>query len=335
MTFTRKLVPPVIAIVLLSAYVLFLYAPAPRSCSFYSMGGILTEIKTYGAGKKTHDAACAQIRVFFENIENEISNYRENSFLSNANRQKDKRAITLPEHTYRMIKESLRISEITLGYFDITVLPVLDLWKKAQKENKVPSAEELEAALKKVSYKKLALDDIGNPSPRLFFKVPGMELDLGAVAKGYMGDESRKIMERLGIQRGLINCGGGIVVFDNRENPEDFTIKIYNPDKGVSAKPSPDNFGISSITMANGSIQTSGDYNRFYTINGKRYSHIVDPHTGLPSGNCHSITVKSTARVYSGAIADAYATAFCAMIAAGIPVSKLPVDEVEILQLKK
>lgn len=331
----RKFILPVIVASAALVYYLVLYAPIERSCSFYSMGGILTEIKASGTDKKTMDIACGQIRVFFEDIENEISNYRENSFLSKMNLEKNKSEVRLPQHMFLMVKESLRISELTLGYYDVSVLPVLDVWKKAQKQNKLPSAEELKSALEKVSYKKMVLDKTKEAERILLFKNGGMELDLGAIAKGYMGDESQKIMEKLGIRRGLINCGGGIVVFDRNDPPDAYTITVYNPDKITSKKNIYGEFGQNVILLANGSVQTSGDYNRFYTISGKRYSHIVDPHTGLPSSGCHSITVKSTIEGRSGAIADGFGTGYCAMIAAGKNPDDLHITEVEIIQLKK
>ncbi|MDH4262448.1 MAG: FAD:protein FMN transferase [Spirochaetia bacterium] len=328
----KKIILPVIIAVTGMMYFLFLYAPMRRSCSFYSMGGILTEIQGYATDKKTMDKACSRIQIFFEDIENEISNYRDNSFISGINRQENKREVKLPVHTYKMVKESIRVSENTLGYYDITVLPILDVWKNAQKQNRLPSSDTINRALEKVSYKKIALND---DTHTVFFKTGAMELDLGAIAKGYMGDESQKIMEKLGIKRGLINCGGGVVVFDRNEIPKPFVINIYNPDKRSYDQKSHTGIGQNTISLTNGSVQTSGNYNRFYTIDGKKYSHIVDPHTGLPSGKCHSITVKSTVEDRSGAIADAYGTGFCAMIAAGKNPEDLHLSEVEIIQLKR
>jgi thiamine biosynthesis lipoprotein len=328
----KKLLIPFAVITGFLAYYLIWHAPIQRSCSFYSMGGILTEIKGYATNKKTMDAASKQIRGFFEDMENEISIYRNDSYISKINMQQDKVAVRLPEHTYNMVKESLRISENTLGYYDITVLPVLDLWKKAQQQNVLPTAGEQKRALEKVSYKKLILDE---KTHSLTFTARGMELDLGAIAKGYMGDETRRIMEKLGIRRGLINCGGGIVVYDHSPHPEPFTIKVFNPDEDTVNKGKGGIIGQGVILMTNGSVQTSGDYNRYYTINDRRYSHIVDPHNGSASGGCHSVTVKSTVEGRSGAIADAYGTGFCSMVAAGKNPVDLHIGEVEIIQLKK
>jgi thiamine biosynthesis lipoprotein len=323
----RKTLITVLLICGIGGYFLFVYFPFDRSCSFYSMGGILTEIKAYGINKKQMDSSCVQTVKFFEDMENEISIYRPNSALSKVNGQFRKTSVLLPEHTFQMLKDSMEVSKNTYGYYDITVLPVLELWKKAEKLNKLPTALEVKQMLNKISYKKLRLDE---KKHLLFFQVPGMKLDLGAIAKGYMVDVTQKIMENNGIKRGLINCGGGIGVFDHNKNPRPFTIKIYNPDES-SANQGNDK----TVEITNGAIHTSGDYNRFFKVEDKDYSHIINPHTGIPSSGCHSITVMGSFPQTNGAMTDAYGTGFCAMLAAGLDPQKLHVEGIQIIQLKK
>jgi thiamine biosynthesis lipoprotein len=216
----------------------------------------------------------------------------------------------------------MEISRKTNGYYDITVLPLVELWKTAEKENVVPGKSALDIALKKVSYQKMKITN--EKTREITFSNPSMKLDFGAIGKGYMGDVAVEIMQKEGIPRGLVNCGGGVVVYDHRKNPHPFKIQIYSPDNNVNG---------SIVSLLNESVQTSGDYNRFYTIGGKKYSHIINPHTGYPEGGCHSITVKAS----SGTIADGYSTGFCSMVAAAaaLDLENFKVDGVEILQLKK
>jgi len=293
--------------------------PGVNECTFYSMGGILTEVKVYGAASGVIDPACEEIKGLFEEYEALLSNYRDGSLISRINRGELGRDVVVPLELASLIGESLRISKVTAGYFDITVLPLIELWKEGSKSGKLPTREQIERRKRVVGYQLLQID---RQKSVLHLDRSGIKLDLGAIAKGYMIDRAADVLKKHGVVRGLVNSGGDIVVFDLSPEPSPFTVAIYNPED-------PEHPGTHEMT--NGSIVTSGNYNRAYLIEGKSYSHIINPHTGSPEQGCHSITVEAP----NGTIADAYATALCLMGDTDATRAMARQDNAEIIEFKK
>ncbi len=134
-----------------------------------------------------------------------------------------------------------------------------------------------------------------------------MELDLGGLAKGYMCDEGIRILRESGISRGMVNAAGDLVVFDDREEIEPFRIGVRSPQARDQV--------MDTIDVEQGAVMTSGDYERYVTIEGKRYSHILNPTTGYPAEKCRSVTVLGP----TGMDADAYATAAAILVSEDQP----------------
>jgi thiamine biosynthesis lipoprotein len=156
------------------------------------------------------------------------------------------------------------------GAFDVTVGPVVRLWRRARKTNRLPDAEKLQAALRLVGYKNVVLDDKARTVKLL---KPGMLLDLGGIAKGYAADEILKVLAKHGLTRALAAAGGDIVVRDAPPGKQGWTIEIAPVDaKKEEAR---------RLILANAAVSTSGDAEQYVEIDGKRYSHIVDPRTGI------------------------------------------------------
>lgn len=304
-----------ITVPILLLYFLFTYTPYEQSCQFYSMGGVLTEVKTYDA-KSAHETSCQAIQERFEELESILSNYRAASFVSKVNSGELGQRVELPPEVFELTHQALEIYQKSGGYFDITILPLVELWQNAEKKKRLPRAREVRQTLRKIGSSKLLLNE---ESRELTLVVPGMKLDYGAIAKGYMADEALAILRKNGVERALVNSGGDITLFDESDDPKPFRIGIKNPDKKGT-------HGVIEITS--GSIVTSGSYNRYYEIGGKKYSHILNPHTGRPASGCKSITVKAP----TGALADAWATAFCVIEAAGRNPADYVADGVEIVE---
>ncbi|MES0490880.1 MAG: FAD:protein FMN transferase [Leptospirales bacterium] len=287
---------PLLIITGLIIYSLFFYKTPTQGCTFYSMGGIKTEIKIFNENRSVARDACELVKERYEELESMFSTYRAGSLVSKINREAYKQPIKLSDEVYYLISRSLAISLATEGYFDIAVKPLLDMWAQAVKDKTLPSSSKINRTNKISRSKYIQLDENART---VYFLKPGMQIDLGAIAKGYMADEAKEILISAGIERGLINSGGDIVAFDVSENPVPFKIAVYNPHTGKSDE---------VISITNGSIVTSGNYSRSYSIQGKEYSHILNPHTGTPRGGCKSITLKAS----TGLLADALATALCA-----------------------
>lgn len=306
----RFTVPVILVIYLLN------YVRHEQSCSFYSMGGVKTEIKSYGAKKGDFEAACERIREKYEELEARFSDYRAGSFVSQINAGQMRYPARVPEELFEVLKGAQAISAQTRGYFDVTIRPLMELWRVAEERQKKPSNSERYAAMNLVSYRHLYLSE---RAVTIALENRKMQIDLGGIAKGYMADQAVRIMRNAGIERGLVNSGGDVVVFDDSDDPEVFSIGIQDPSTRGTSK---------EIEIEQGAIVTSGNYNRYFTIDSERFTHIVNPRSGFPE-SCRSITVRAP----TGMEADGFATAFCIMAAVGIDLKKYTPEGVEVVDL--
>lgn len=235
-----------------------------RKCKFLKSTQIImgtnVEISIYPPDEEALKAAFNEIK----KIDNLMSIYKNDSEVSSLNRQGE---MKVSPETLEVIKRALEFSRITGGAFDISCKPLIDLWKKARKEGKVPSKEEINKALSLVGYEKIILE--GN---LVSFKERGMEIDLGGIAKGYAVDKAIEVLKKKGIKRALINAGGDLYALGEPPEGKKWSIGIQHPRN--------QNELFSVIKLRDKGVATSGDYRRYYTIEGKRYSHIINPKTG-------------------------------------------------------
>jgi len=222
--------------------------------------GTTVEISIYPPDEKALEEAFNEIK----KVDTLMSIYKEDSEISSLNRQGE---MEVSLETLEVIKKALEVSGITRGAFDITCKPLINLWKKAKKEMKVPGEEEINKALSLVGYEKIILK--GN---LVSFKEKGMQIDLGGIAKGYAVDKAIEVLKKKGIKRALVNAGGDLYALGESPERGKWQIGIQDPrdqDKIFSV-----------IKLKDKGVATSGDYRRYFTIEGKRYSHIVNPKTG-------------------------------------------------------
>jgi thiamine biosynthesis lipoprotein len=157
------------------------------------------------------------------------------------------------------------------GAFDVTVGPCVSLWRRARRENKVPDDTKLLAARAAVGFQKLLLNQNGRSAKLL---APDMKLDLGGIAKGYAADEALTILRQHGIEQALVAAAGDIVVGKAPPGTSGWKIELPPLD---STNAAPSQF----VTVHNAAVSTSGDMYQYVELAGKRYSHIVDPRTGI------------------------------------------------------
>jgi len=190
-----------------------------------------------------------------------------------------------------VLQKAKYYSDLSNGSFDITVEPLVELWmEKVKTSGREPEPAELESAMKLVDWKNLVIDE---NSSRVRFLKEGMKITLGGIAKGYAADKATEILQQAGLKQGYVNMGGQIKGF----GPKAWEIGIQHP------RSSGELLGI--LNLENSSVATSGDYNRFYFLEGKRVHHIIDPRTGRSAENCISVTVITE----NGIDADALSTA--------------------------
>ncbi|MBQ4064681.1 MAG: FAD:protein FMN transferase, partial [Clostridia bacterium] len=190
---------------------------------------------------------------------------------------------------------SEEMTQITEGSFDVRTGALLSLWKNCETEQRLPTSEELEAAIA------LIAATVSNEETGISKSVPRTELDFGAIGKGYTADKVTQMLRDSGVTCGMISFVSTVTVFGEREQGA-FRIAIRRPDTSGAIA--------GYIPLQDESLSVSGDYERFYEINGEKYPHILDPKTGLPAeSGIHSAAVVAP----KGAVADALSTAIMVM----------------------
>jgi thiamine biosynthesis lipoprotein len=247
------------------------------------------------------EAAFAEI----EKIDKLMSDYKSNSEISELNRDGFRRAVKVSKSTYEVLQRSIEFSKLSGGAFDVTVGPLVDLWHSAEDANSLPTDAELQQARSRVGYDKLILD-ANEMSVR--FAVEGMRVDLGGIAKGYAIDKAVEAMQKGGAVGGMVDIGGEIQCFGlPQAGRSKWRIGLQNPNEAE------DGFDAGTpllvLNLTDTAVATSGNYRRFVTIGGKRYSHIVDPESGYSSESLASVTIICS----SSTEADALATAVTVM----------------------
>ncbi len=195
---------------------------------------------------------------------------------------------------FDILQRSAAVSQATSGAFDITAAPVIRQWRRARRDHKMPTADNLREALARVDYHRVRL----LPDTRQVQLQPGTRLDLGGIAKGYAAVEMLRVLEKEGTPRALVSVAGDIAAGDAPPGKPGWRVDV------AGLKPTRDK-PPATIEVARAAVSTSGDAERYVELDGRRYSHIVDPKTGLGVVRRASVTVVSSLDTS----ADAYATA--------------------------
>lgn len=250
-------------------------------------------LKAYGdSGDKALDEA--EKRIY--EIERELSAVSEGSDIYRLNHACGE-ALTLSDDAAILIKKAVDIGSRTGGALDITVYPIVKEWGFTTGDYKIPQPTVLEELLQNVDYRKLHID--GNK-----VRLPeNAEIDLGALAKGYTGDEIMKIMAKNGITSAVVSLGGNVQALGSKPDGSDWRVAVrdpFSPDRDMCV-----------VETSGRAVVTSGNYERFFIgEDGSRYCHIIDPKSGFPSDNgLVSVTVIGE----SGLECDALSTALFVM----------------------
>lgn len=223
-------------------------------------------------------------------VEGLLSKYRPDSEIARLNRAG---RLKVSAETYALLKRAKEFCRSSGGALDITVGPLVDIWGFSNKKYRVPAPSEIKEALTAVGFEKIILSDADNS---VELAGTGVKIDLGAVAKGYAVDCAAEKIRQAGVKACLINAGGQISCLgDNSGRP--WKIAVRRPrSRGASE----------IIELKDRSAATSGDYEQYFTVGDKRYSHILDPRTGYPAD---SGVISVTITAPGGFSADALSTA--------------------------
>ncbi len=251
--------------------------------------GTRIRIKLWASGLPQAERAARAGFDVFRRLDALLSDYKPDSALSRLSDAAGRGPQPAPPELLDVLRESKRVAERTGGAFDVTIAPVVLLWRKARKERRLPDPEALRAARALVGHADLVL---GNGTAEL--RRAGMRLDLGGIAKGYACDRARAALAVEGVTRADVDAGGGMSIGDPPPGRDAWRIGMIGDARRV-------------LQLKNCGVATAGDLEQYVEIDGRRYSHIVDPATGLGLTNRAMATVVAP----DGFAADAVDTALC------------------------
>ena len=234
--------------------------------------GVPFRIVLYAATEVEADTAANAAFARIAQLNDILSDYDPDSELSKLSRTSGSgRKIKLSDELWFVLQRAQKLSEKSGGAFDVTVGPYVNLWRKARREKKLPDANRLSEARTAVGYKNLRLDARTRSAELL---VPNMRLDLGSIAKGFAVDEGLRVLRGRRINSALVAGAGDLAVSEPPPGKHGWRIEIAPLD-------APDAPAKKFVLLKNAALGTSGDLFQRLEIDGKRYSHIVDPHTGI------------------------------------------------------
>jgi thiamine biosynthesis lipoprotein len=223
------------------------------------------------------DAAITSVFDDMRRIDRLMSTWKEDTEISLVNREASKHPVKISEELFRLLQESVKYSELTHGAFDITYASVGYLYDF--KKGVHPDQKAIAAALPGINWRHMLLD---GKKFTVYFTRPGMRIDLGGIAKGYSVDRGIEILQKQGITRAMVNAGGDTRIIGDRFG-KPWVVGIRDP--------APRN--VLRMPLTDTAFSTSGDYERYFDENGKRFHHIIDPKTGDSARKCRSVTIIS------------------------------------------
>ncbi|MGN6165053.1 MAG: FAD:protein FMN transferase [Flavisolibacter sp.] len=247
------------------------------------------------------DEAVAEI----SRIEQLLTTFKESSQTNEINANAGTKPVRVDKEVFDLIRRSLKISVLTQGAFDISYGSFdKRFWNFDTSMTALPDKELAEQSVQLINYRNILLDE---ENCTVFLKQKGMRIGFGGIGKGYAADRAKQILQQNGVSNGVVNAAGDLITWGAQPDGRPWTIGIANP----NAKEHP----FSSLSISNMAVATSGNYEKYAIINGKKYSHTIDPKTGYPVSGIKSVTIICV----SAELADAMATPVMVMgIKAGL-----------------
>jgi thiamine biosynthesis lipoprotein len=319
------------ALLIAAIFFLTLKGPVEVDSGHRMVMGTFARVVVVAADRDTANKCIEAAFTEIYKVDDLMSDFKSDSEISKVNRESFRRAIKVSDSTYEVLKRSVDFSKLTDGAFDVTIGPLVDLFRAAKKTETAPSEEEIAQAKAKVGFEKLILDET-NKTVR--FAIEGMRLDLGGIGKGYAVDKAFFAAQKAGATGAMVDIGGNIRCFGTApKGKSHWLIGLQDP----KVEKNPKSLFINengrdillTLKLTNESVATSGDYQQFVEINGKRYSHILNPHTGTSAEGLSSVTIITD----NATDADALSTAVTVLgVEKGLAlIGKLPNTEAILL----
>ncbi len=247
---------------------------------------ITIEAKDSLSAEKYIDESIAEI----ERIENIISEWRPQTQISEVNRNAGIKPVKVDKEVIRLTQSGIYFSTLTDGAFDISIVAMDKIWKFDGSMTTMPSPEAIKKSVEKVGYQHIEIDTVAST---IYLKKSGMKIGFGSIGKGYAADKARELMESKGVKAGIINASGDLTTWGKQHNGKYWSIGITNPFT--------DNEYTEVVKLKRFAVTTSGNYEKFVELEGRRYSHIINPKTGMPStGICSASVFGPSAEIANG-----------------------------------
>lgn len=230
-------------------------------------------------------------------IERLLTTFDERSQTNLINANAGIRPVRVDAEVFALIGRSLRLSVLTQGAFDITY-GSLDkrFWNFDTSMSSLPDPKTARRLVRLINYRNVVLDE---QNATVFLKERGMRIGFGGIGKGYAADQAKRLLKSLGVESGIVNAAGDLTTWGHQPNGLPWTIGIADPDRqGAAVR------AFSYLNISNMAVATSGNYEKYALIGGRRYSHTINPKTGYPVSGIKSVTVVAP----NAELADALAT---------------------------
>jgi len=260
--------------------------------------GTQWHIALYSGSPSAANTAFSAAWEVIADVDRDLSNYSVDSEVNKLCRSAPHaKPVPVGEHLWTVLRAADALSRESDGGFDVTIGPVSKLWRRARRKKKMPATEALRNAREVVRYQ---LIEFGKVTRHVRLTKADMKIDLGGIAKGYAADVAMQRLKELGIESALVNGGGDLAVMGKTPEHDGWEVEVANLDPRRAAK---------RLVLKDAAIATSGDAWQYVTIDGKRYSHIIDPKTGLGTTKRKSVSVVAQDCM----TADSLASALCVL----------------------
>jgi FAD:protein FMN transferase len=239
--------------------------------------GTSCSVELWSEDRAKGEAAISSVFDDMRRIDRLMSTWKEDTEISRVNREAARHPVQISPELFGLLQESVRYSELTHGAFDITYASVGYLYDF--KRGVHPDQKAIDAALPGINWRHMVLDE---KKRTVFFSRPGMRIDLGGIAKGHSVDRGIEILKKQGITRAMVNAGGDTRILGDRFG-KPWVVGVRDPDHAGKV--------FLRLPLTDASFSTSGDYERYFDEDGKRFHHIIDPKTGDSARKCRSVTV--------------------------------------------
>lgn len=235
------------------------------------------------------DLAVAEI----SRIEKLLTTFSPDSQTNQINAAAGIKPLKVDAEVFQLIQRALKISALTQGAFDITYGSIdKSLWNFDVNMKSLPDAETARNAVRLINYKNVLLDP---ENLTVMLKEKGMRIGFGGIGKGYAADRAKAVLQQNGVNSGIVNAAGDLTTWGTQPNGKPWTIAIADPDRQLTP--------FSTLNISNMAIATSGNYEKYAVINGKKYSHTIDPKTGLPVSGIKSVSIICPSAEFADAMA--------------------------------